>query len=64
MFDSFASLDALDNDGFFAPAIDRDDQRNMLAYRLAGGVAKQSLRTRVPTGYDAFERFADYGILT
>ena len=63
VFDSFTSLDAFDKDGFFVPAIDRDDQRNMLAYRLAGTVAEQTLRTCVPAGYDAIQRFADDGIL-
>lgn len=62
MFDSFAVLDSLDDDRFFVPTIERDDQRNVLAYCFAGGVTKQPLRTGVPTGYDAVQRFADDGI--
>ena len=49
--------------GFFVPTIERDNQRNVLAYRFAGGVAKQPLRTCVPFGYDAFQRLADNSIL-
>src|SRR5580704_3005774 len=63
VFDSFASLDSIDDDSLFVPAIEGDDQRNMLGYRFAGGVAKQPLRTRVPTGYDPVQRFAHDGIV-
>jgi len=64
VLDSFASLDSFDDDRFFVLTIDRDDQRNVLAYRFARGIAKQPLRTCVPSGYDAFQRFADNGILS
>jgi serine/threonine protein kinase len=56
-------LDSFNDDRFFIPTIERDDQRNVLAYRFAGGVAKQPLRTCVPVGYDAFQRLADNSIL-
>ena len=63
MFDPFPSLDSFDDDRFLVPAIERDDQRDVLAYRFAGGVTKQPLRTFVPAGYDAFHRLADDGIV-
>ena len=63
VLESYALLDSVDNDRFFVPTIDRDDKRNVLAYRFAGGIAKQPLRTCVPTRYDAVERFADDGII-
>ena len=64
VFDSLALLDSFDDGRFFVSTIDRNNQRDVLAHRFTGRITKYPLRTSVPTGYDAFQRLANDGILT
>src|SRR4051812_1897529 len=61
--DALAAAEALDDAGFFVPALTRDDEGDVLADRLIGAVSEHVFRTLIPTADDAVEGLADDGVV-
>jgi hypothetical protein len=63
VLDAYAGAESREDSWFFVYMIFRDENRDWLADHFVGGVAEDALRSGVPARDDAFERFADDGII-